>query len=301
MFWCRPPTLSTQNASPGSTSPTTCRVMRASRETARCCATARSATVCLRTEDAVVLTSADGYECPSRALTKHGRVTSNSGSSNPNVGFLAVSFGFTPSSGSGPALLGTGRDDPGCVKTWMPGPFAQEMNPGDNTGESLLRRRSASRLNISSRAPEICFHTAWTLSRHIGRRIGSSGLGWQSGHGIRNATGSNPAPAIVKPLIADAAALATAAGTAAFLAQQNRNVLSSIGARITCNFFVIAAVLGTGGTPDSQACGSTLATQSTPSDDECWERCKHLLLSPSGDLQSSEFRKCWRECKGSQF
>jgi len=35
-----------------------------------------------------------------------------------------------------------------------------------------------------------------------------------------------------------------------------------------------------------------------PSDDECWERCKHLLPSPSGDLQSSEFRRCWRKCKG---
>ncbi len=54
--------------------------------------------------------------------------------------------------------------DPGCVKTWMPAPFAQEMNPGDNPGESLLRRRSASRLNISSRSLKICFHTAWTRS-----------------------------------------------------------------------------------------------------------------------------------------
>lgn len=33
-------------------------------------------------------------------------------------------------------------------------------------------------------------------------------------------------------------------------------------------------------------------------DEECWERCKHLLPSPSGDLQSSEYRKCYRECKG---
>jgi len=34
-------------------------------------------------------------------------------------------------------------------------------------------------------------------------------------------------------------------------------------------------------------------------DDECWEKCKHLLPSPSGDLQASEYRKCYRECKGS--
>ena len=54
---------------------------------------------------------------------------------------------------------------PGCVKTWMPRPFAQEMNPGDNSGESLLRRWSASRLNISSRSPKVCFHTAWVRSR----------------------------------------------------------------------------------------------------------------------------------------
>lgn len=34
-------------------------------------------------------------------------------------------------------------------------------------------------------------------------------------------------------------------------------------------------------------------------DDECYERCKHLLPSPSGDLQASEYRKCYRQCKGS--
>jgi len=33
--------------------------------------------------------------------------------------------------------------------------------------------------------------------------------------------------------------------------------------------------------------------------DECYEKCKHLLPSPSGDLQSSEYRKCYRECTGS--
>jgi hypothetical protein len=33
-------------------------------------------------------------------------------------------------------------------------------------------------------------------------------------------------------------------------------------------------------------------------DEECYERCKHLLPSPSGDLQASEYRKCYRECKG---
>ena len=32
--------------------------------------------------------------------------------------------------------------------------------------------------------------------------------------------------------------------------------------------------------------------------DECYNRCKHLLPSPSGDLQSSEYRKCFRECMG---
>jgi RHS repeat-associated protein len=33
--------------------------------------------------------------------------------------------------------------------------------------------------------------------------------------------------------------------------------------------------------------------------EECLEKCLHLLPSPSGDLQSSEFRKCYRECIGS--
>jgi RHS repeat-associated protein len=34
-------------------------------------------------------------------------------------------------------------------------------------------------------------------------------------------------------------------------------------------------------------------------EDDCYNRCSHLLPSPSGDLQSSEFRKCYRECMGS--
>ena len=34
-------------------------------------------------------------------------------------------------------------------------------------------------------------------------------------------------------------------------------------------------------------------------DEECYQKCKHLLPSPSGDLQASEYRKCYRECKGS--
>jgi RHS repeat-associated protein len=32
--------------------------------------------------------------------------------------------------------------------------------------------------------------------------------------------------------------------------------------------------------------------------EECYEKCKHLLPSPSGDLQASEYRKCYRECMG---
>ena len=54
--------------------------------------------------------------------------------------------------------------DPGCVKTPMPRPSAQQLNPEGNVGESLLRLRSTSRLNISSRSPINSFHTAWTRS-----------------------------------------------------------------------------------------------------------------------------------------
>lgn len=32
--------------------------------------------------------------------------------------------------------------------------------------------------------------------------------------------------------------------------------------------------------------------------DPCYEQCKHLLPSPSGDLQASEYRACYRRCKG---
>jgi len=34
---------------------------------------------------------------------------------------------------------------------------------------------------------------------------------------------------------------------------------------------------------------------------DCYDECKHLLPSPSGDLQSSEFSRCYRLCSGSLF
>ncbi|VEA58791.1 core protein [Salmonella enterica subsp. salamae] len=40
-------------------------------------------------------------------------------------------------------------------------------------------------------------------------------------------------------------------------------------------------------------------SNSKESNKDCYEECKHLLPSPSGDLQSSEYRKCYRECMGS--
>lgn len=33
--------------------------------------------------------------------------------------------------------------------------------------------------------------------------------------------------------------------------------------------------------------------------DRCREKCLPLMHSPTGDLQSSEYRKCYRECVGS--
>lgn len=35
-----------------------------------------------------------------------------------------------------------------------------------------------------------------------------------------------------------------------------------------------------------------------PTHSQCVDRCLHLLPSPSGDLQSSEFRKCVGKCMG---
>ncbi len=46
---------------------------------------------------------------------------------------------------------------PGWVETWMPRPFAQEMNPENDMGESLLRTWSASRFDFSSRSPKTVF------------------------------------------------------------------------------------------------------------------------------------------------
>ncbi|POR47737.1 RHS repeat-associated core domain-containing protein, partial [Bosea psychrotolerans] len=34
---------------------------------------------------------------------------------------------------------------------------------------------------------------------------------------------------------------------------------------------------------------------------DCYAECAHLLPSPSGDLQSSEFRRCYRLCTGSLY
>ncbi|MEO6391635.1 MAG: RHS repeat-associated core domain-containing protein [Pyrinomonadaceae bacterium] len=33
-------------------------------------------------------------------------------------------------------------------------------------------------------------------------------------------------------------------------------------------------------------------------DKRCWDKCQHLLKSPTGDRQSSEYHKCYDECRG---
>ncbi len=57
------------------------------------------------------------------------------------------------------------------MKTGTPRPSAQQSNPEGNVGESLLRRRPNSRLNISSRSLENRFYTAWTPNGHSGNRL----------------------------------------------------------------------------------------------------------------------------------
>ncbi len=42
-------------------------------------------------------------------------------------------------------------------------------------------------------------------------------------------------------------------------------------------------------------------TQMCDRHSECVNKCLHLLPSPSGDLQSSEFRSCYRRCMGTLF
>jgi len=60
----------------------------------------------------------------------------------------------------------TSACDPGCVKTWMPRPIAQQLNSEGHVDESLLRRRPTSRFYVSSRPLENRFDTAWTRRRH---------------------------------------------------------------------------------------------------------------------------------------
>lgn len=51
-------------------------------------------------------------------------------------------------------------------------------------------------------------------------------------------------------------------------------------------------------TPLLPPLGPNNPQRDTDKENKCWEKCKHLLNSPSGDRQSSEFRKCYRECMG---
>ncbi len=67
--------------------------------------------------------------------------------------------------------LGMSLVGPGCVKTRMPRPSAQQLDPEGNVGESLLRLRPTSRINISSLSPGISFYTAWTHSGSGGSPI----------------------------------------------------------------------------------------------------------------------------------
>jgi hypothetical protein len=62
-------------------------------------------------------------------------------------------------------------------------------------------------------------------------------------------------------------------------------------------------LLDQGSTPDAQASlaqpnNREYAMGRKPTYDECVVQCLHLLPSPSGDLQSSEFRRCVDKCMG---
>ena len=52
---------------------------------------------------------------------------------------------------------------PGCVKTPVPRPSAQYLNPEGSVGDSLLWRRPNSRLNISFRSPQNSFGSSHEL------------------------------------------------------------------------------------------------------------------------------------------
>jgi len=53
------------------------------------------------------------------------------------------------------------------------------------------------------------------------------------------------------------------------------------------------------GDPGANFPGILTAESKQERHNRCVEDCLHLLPSPSGDLQSSEYRKCYRECVGS--
>ncbi len=52
------------------------------------------------------------------------------------------------------------------------------------------------------------------------------------------------------------------------------------------------------GTEGSNAGDSPIVVAGLTRHERCVNKCLHLLPSPSGDLQSSEYRKCYGECMG---
>lgn len=51
-------------------------------------------------------------------------------------------------------------------------------------------------------------------------------------------------------------------------------------------------------TDGSRSTGPSQYAMGRSKHDKCVDQCLYLLPSPSGDLQSSEYRKCYRECMG---
>ena len=80
-----------------------------------------------------------------------------------------------------------------------------------------------------------------------------------------------------------------------------QSVIEGIGDAVVTGVESLPGARGAIGKRILEACG--ISNRDDGSDEEdldeiCYQQCKHLLPSPSGDLQSSEFRKCFRECKG---
>ena len=169
------------------------------------------------------------------------------------------------------SVIAMGKDDQSIATTYGYSPYGETNQTGE---ASTNANQYTARENDNT---GLYFYRARYYDPVLKRFIAEDPIGLEGGINLISYVNGDPA-SLTDPLgLTPATAIGAGIGTFVF---------PGLGT-------VAGAILGTA---VGAGIGYLVCKNDKPRD--CYEECKHLLPSPSGDLQASEYRKCYRQCKG---